>query len=126
MIADIELIGFMATFLSSMSVMPQVIKIYRTRDASSVSAITFLTLGMGNVCWNYYSLHSGILPMFISSTFFMVFTFTVLALKFTLWIEKHLPETSLLRQDFSSVFNKYACLGGRLSNRGTSFCPNSG
>lgn len=112
MLEQIELVGFMATFLSSISVIPQAMKIYKTKDATSVSTLTFTTLALGNICWNIYSAHNEIMPMFISSTLLMIFTFTVLSLKFNLWLETRIPKTSLVTQDLSLVlqglFNKYA------------------
>lgn len=52
----IEFIGYLAAILTTVSFLPQVIKIIKTKDTSSVSLLMYLLFVAGVVCWLIYGI----------------------------------------------------------------------
>ncbi|MBI1300061.1 MAG: hypothetical protein GC137_00245 [Alphaproteobacteria bacterium] len=97
MFESIELLGFFATILSSVSSVPQAVRIYRTRNAESVSTGTYIILASSYASWNIYAYHIGAFPLFVGTVFTFSIALGVLGLKFNLWLENNYPKNSLAR-----------------------------
>ena len=87
MFESIELLGYFATILSSISSIPQAVRIYKTRNADSVSTETYIILAASYASWNIYAFHIGALPLFFGSIVTFSIAIGVLGLKFNLWLE---------------------------------------
>lgn len=61
----IEFIGFIAGFLVSVALSPQLIKTWRTKSARDISIFWSITLMSGLLLWVVYAGVNKILPLFI-------------------------------------------------------------
>ena len=70
-----ELIGFIAGFLISIALLPQVIKTWRSKSSEDISLYWTIILMSGLFLWIVYAFIYWILPLFIFGLieFFMVF-----------------------------------------------------
>lgn len=62
-----DLIGYLAAFLTTIAYIPQVVKVYKTKDTQSLSLGMFglLTLGIG--LWLVYGLLIGDWPLIVAN-----------------------------------------------------------
>ncbi|MGO9380443.1 MAG: SemiSWEET family sugar transporter [Dissulfurispiraceae bacterium] len=76
------ILGYAAGILTTMSLVPQVIKIWRMKSARNVSLGMFLIFSVGISLWIAYgfSIHS--MPVIIANTVSLLLGFIVLWLKF--------------------------------------------
>ncbi len=65
----IQLIGLVAGILTSLSLMPQLIKTYKTKKAEEISFVMLLTLLIGVGLWIYYGTLRSDLPIIITNSF---------------------------------------------------------
>ena len=77
----INVSGAAAALCSMGSFAPQIVKIWRERDASSVSLRMYLVTVTGFGLWTAYGALSGSWPVTVSNTVCLVMSGTVLALK---------------------------------------------
>ncbi|MFA7461757.1 MAG: SemiSWEET transporter [Anaerovoracaceae bacterium] len=77
------LIGLAAAVLSSLSMAPQVVKIYRTRQTKDLSLPAFLCLATGLFLWLVYGIMIGAMPVIVGNAvgFSLVFYVVVMKLK---------------------------------------------
>lgn len=61
----IEIVGFIAGFLVSIALTPQVLKTWRTKSARDISAVWSLILMTGLSLWVVYAIVNRILPLAI-------------------------------------------------------------
>lgn len=61
------MIGFIAAILTSLSMSPQVIKIYRTRQTADLSLPAFSSLATGLFLWFIYGVMIGALPVIVGN-----------------------------------------------------------
>ncbi|MEK6828796.1 MAG: SemiSWEET transporter [Nanoarchaeota archaeon] len=76
-----EIIGFVATGLTTGSLVPQVIKIYRTKDASSISLSMYVMYFVGILMWIAYGFHLDSTPIHISNFFGFIFSLSIIIMK---------------------------------------------
>jgi MtN3 and saliva related transmembrane protein len=76
------ILGYVAGAMTTMSLVPQVIKMWKTKSARDVSLVMFLIFSVGISLWIAYgvSLHS--MPIIIANTVSLLLGFIVLGLKF--------------------------------------------
>ena len=74
-------VGIAAAALSITSFAPQIIKIWRERDASAVSLRTCLVTVAGFVCWTLYGVLIGAWPVVGSNLACLAMSSAVLAMK---------------------------------------------
>jgi len=74
-------VGVAAAGLSMSSFVPQIVKILRERDASSVSTNMYLATVTGFICWIAYGLMIGSWPVAGSNLINLALSGTILALK---------------------------------------------
>lgn len=76
-----SLIGGGAALCSMASFTPQIVKIWRERDASSVSLRMYLVTVTGFALWTAYGVLRGGWPIILSNTVCLVLSATILVLK---------------------------------------------
>lgn len=69
-----EYIGFLAAILTTISFIPQVIRIYKTNDSKAISLKMYLLFAAGVFCWLIYGLMILEYPIIIANfiTFILV------------------------------------------------------
>ncbi|MBO9707010.1 MAG: SemiSWEET transporter [Caulobacter sp.] len=81
-------VGTAAALLSITSFAPQIVKIWREKDASSVSLRTYVVTVTGFACWIAYGVLVGAWPVIASNAACLAMSGAVLALK---WRYDHAP-----------------------------------
>ena len=76
-----EYIGLAAAFLTTVAFVPQIIKIYRSKEAKDVSFITFTMFGLGVLLWDVYgwSIHS--MSVVIANTITFILSIVIVIMK---------------------------------------------
>lgn len=74
-------IGFAAATCTTISYAPQVLKLWRTRSASDISASMFLLMVTGIILWLVYGTIIGDLPLILANAVALCLTGTILAFK---------------------------------------------
>jgi MtN3 and saliva related transmembrane protein len=77
-----ELIGFIAAFLTTVAFVPQVLQIYKTRSAKDVSLAMFLLFTLGVGMWLYYGIKMHSVPMIAANTVTLALAMTILYFKY--------------------------------------------
>ena len=77
----INLFGVTAGLCSMASFVPQIVKIWRERDATGVSVRMYIITIVGFVCWTTYGLLSHAWPVAVSNGVCLVLTATILVLR---------------------------------------------
>jgi len=78
----IDFVGYLASFLTVISFIPQVVKSWRTRKTEGLSLSTGILLSAGSITWAIYGvlLDSG--PMIITNIIVFGWILSILAVKF--------------------------------------------
>lgn len=77
----IEILGFTAALLTTISFLPQAIKVWKTRSAEDLSLAMFLLFTIGVFLWLIYGIMINNYPVIISNSFTLVFALSILAFK---------------------------------------------
>lgn len=77
----VNAIGTAAALCSMASFAPQIAKIWREKDASSVSLRMYVVTVTGFVLWTTYGVLSGSWPVAVSNTVCLMMSTTILVLK---------------------------------------------
>jgi MtN3 and saliva related transmembrane protein len=77
----IQLIGMIAGILTSMSLMPQLIKTFKTKTAEEISLVMLFTLMLGIALWIYYGILRKDLPIIITNAFSFLLNVTLIGLR---------------------------------------------
>lgn len=80
-----ELVGFLAAFCTTISFIPQAVKVIRTRDTQSISLWMYIIFTFGVLCWLIYGILLGNRPMMIANSVTLILSGTILVMK---WREK--------------------------------------
>ena len=75
---DFAILGYMATFFSATSFLPQAIKTVRTRDVQSLSLITYIFLFAASLSWFGYGIYLGDIPLIATNTLTSSFQVVIL------------------------------------------------
>ncbi len=78
----IDLIGSLAAVITTVGWIPQIIRILKYRDASSISLVTNITLAVGVFLWLCYGIMIVSWPVMAANGMTLVLILTVLGLKF--------------------------------------------
>jgi MtN3 and saliva related transmembrane protein len=78
----VDSIGLMAGTLTTISFLPQVIKIRRSKSAKDISLGMFLTFCIGVFLWLVYGLFIQSLPVILANSITLVLASTILFFKF--------------------------------------------
>lgn len=76
----IELLGYVAAFLTTASAIPQLVQLIRTRDASGVSTLCWLCLASGVALWLVYGIMLGSRPLIAANAITLVLDVAVVAM----------------------------------------------
>ena len=74
-------VGLAAGFLTTISFVPQLIKIWKTKSAEDVSRRMFVAVSVGMALWLVYGISLQQLPMIIWNTISLVLALAILFLK---------------------------------------------
>ena len=77
----IEIIGFLAAILTTFAYLPQVYKIWRTKNTESVSLTMYLVMFLGVLLWLIYSLFIKSFPLIIANTLTLLIIIIILYFK---------------------------------------------
>jgi MtN3 and saliva related transmembrane protein len=77
----IDVLGMVAATLTTLSFLPQVIKVWQTRSTKDLSIITLITLNTGIILWLIYGLLINKAPVIIANGVTLILTLTMLFLK---------------------------------------------
>jgi len=74
-------LGLSAGLLTTGSLVPQVLKIYKTRETKDISLAMFVILALGIFLWFIYGFFIGSAPVIVANAITLVLTFVVIAFK---------------------------------------------
>jgi MtN3 and saliva related transmembrane protein len=77
----IDYIGYVAAFLTTISFVPQVIKIYRSRSAHDVSLYMFILFTIGICMWLAYGVLQMMWPVILANAVTLVLSLSILIMK---------------------------------------------
>lgn len=78
----ITVLGLIAGTLTTIALVPQITKIYKTKSANDISTLMFVTSAIGIALWIVYGLIIKSFPVIIANSVSVIFTISVLGLKF--------------------------------------------
>jgi len=65
---NIEIVGFTASILGTVSLIPQVLKTWRSRSVSDISLVMYLIIGIDSLLWLIYGLVLALKPLIVQSS----------------------------------------------------------
>lgn len=77
----VETIGLLAGALTTISFMPQLLRIWRRRSAEDISYAALLTFIIGIALWLLYGIQLGSLPIVLANAVTLGLNLSILALK---------------------------------------------
>ncbi len=77
----IDLLGNLAAVLTSISFVPQVVKILKTRNTSGISLIMYALFVTGVACWLWWGFLAGARPVIVANALTLALSSAVLLLK---------------------------------------------
>lgn len=77
----VTLIGSLAAALTTVAFVPQVVRVWRLKDAREISLPTFLLFSVGLFAWFLYGVLIGSLPVIVANAVTLVLALAILSLK---------------------------------------------
>ena len=77
----INYVGFFAAFCTTISFLPQVIKVYKTKSTKDISLYMFLIFTIGTFCWLIYGILESSLPIIMANTITLILSVIILLYK---------------------------------------------
>ena len=77
----VTILGFVAGTLTTVSFLPQVIKIWKSKSTKDISLVMYIILAIGAVLWSVYGIILKALPIIIVNIIILVLACIILALK---------------------------------------------
>ena len=78
----VHIIGFLAAFTSTISLIPQVIKMWKTRSVADISTVMILNFLLTSVLWILYGLMITSWSVWVTNIFMLIFAIIMIWLKF--------------------------------------------
>ena len=75
---DIEVLGLVAGGITSVAMMPQLIKVIKEKNAEDISVVMLLVLSTGLSLWVWYGILQNELPIILSNSFSVLVNITLL------------------------------------------------
>ncbi|MEO6924846.1 MAG: SemiSWEET transporter [Bryocella sp.] len=98
--STIDIIGYCAATLTTISFLPQLMRVIELRSAREISLVMFLTLTLGTGMWLLYGLSLHAMPIILANSVTLALSLAILFCK--LRFDKHatdpLPHTSAPQQ----------------------------
>jgi MtN3 and saliva related transmembrane protein len=76
-----DAIGSVAAFCTTISFLPQLIRVWRRKSATDISLTMFLLFSFGVVCWLVYGIGIGSRPIMAANAVTLALALAILALK---------------------------------------------
>ncbi len=73
-----NLIGYMAAFFTTFSTLPQIIRIWKLKEARDISLFLPLMLSIGSILWLIYGIMIDEVPVIAANAVSLLFALTVL------------------------------------------------
>ncbi len=80
-IFHIRLIGFIAGFCTTISLLPQIVKIFRTKHARDVSMSMYVVLVIGVACWLVYGIFLQEIPLILANGVTLMLCLIIIGMK---------------------------------------------
>ena len=77
----VEIIGFLAAFTSTISLLPQIVKTLRTQSAADVSFLMLANFLLTSILWLVYGLMIGAVAVWVGNVIMTLFSIVMLGLK---------------------------------------------
>lgn len=77
----LNLTGSAAAFLTTLSFLPQLIRVWRRKSAKDISLVMFLLFSLGLVLWLIYGIGLGSVPIIAANAATLALALAILALK---------------------------------------------
>lgn len=77
----VTLVGTIAGFCTTVSFLPQVIKIYRTKSVHDLSLLMFVIFAIGVICWLVYGVLTHSVPIIIANSVTLLLSGYILFMK---------------------------------------------
>ncbi len=84
----IEIIGYLAAFLTTAAFLPQVYKVMQTKSTEDLSLVTFSMLFVGVILWVIYGFILNELPIIIANLVMIVLSGILLTMKILAMIKQ--------------------------------------
>jgi MtN3 and saliva related transmembrane protein len=94
----IVLVGSVAAALTTLAFVPQVVRVWRLRDARDISLPTFVLFSVGVFVWLVYGLLLVSWPIILANAFTLVLALAILALKVKFDRTPSTPEATYARR----------------------------
>ena len=78
---DLQFIGYIAAFCTSMSFLPQAVKVIKTKDTASLSLSMYSVFSFGVAMWLTYGFIIGDIPMILANVVTLFFALIILTMK---------------------------------------------
>ncbi|MEY2976558.1 MAG: SemiSWEET transporter [Prochlorotrichaceae cyanobacterium] len=78
----VDLIGYAAGTLTTLSFLPQVLKTWKSRSAKDISLAMFLMFCLGVILWIVYGAFNGDLPVILANVVTLTLASIILGFKF--------------------------------------------
>tara|TARA_B100001971_G_C17692411_1_gene287693 strand:- start:12 stop:305 length:294 start_codon:yes stop_codon:yes gene_type:complete len=78
---DINLVGFLAGFCTTIAFIPQVVKVWKTKSTKDISLSMFAIFTFGVLCWTVYGLLIFNLPMIVANAITLILASAILIAK---------------------------------------------
>ena len=88
LINNVEILGFTATALGTLALIPQIIKTYTSRTVVGISLITYVIICLNSVLWITYGVVLTLTPLIIQSLITFTSAFVMIIMKL-LWEQKN-------------------------------------
>ena len=76
-----NLVGFLAAICTTVSFIPQAVKVYKTRRTEDISFGMFLLMTTGVAFWDVYGFMIGALPVILANSVTLVLSAYILVMK---------------------------------------------
>ncbi len=77
----VDYIGFAGAFLTTISFIPQVVKIHKTKSADDVSLYMFILFTAGIILWLIYGIKKEMLPVIVANSITLILSLAILVMK---------------------------------------------
>jgi MtN3 and saliva related transmembrane protein len=77
----IDIIGYLAGALTTISFLPQVIQVWKTRSTKDLSIVMFLLFSLGLVLWLIYGISAQQLPIILANGFTLLMALIIIIFK---------------------------------------------
>lgn len=78
----LDILGLVAGFCTSSSIIPQIVKTVKTKQAQDVSIFMFIVMFTGNTLWVYYGVQKSDIAIIATNILAMALNITMFVLKY--------------------------------------------